>query len=1116
LSAHVPHLFSLQEKLEQKQFGEVLLDFRYLKTPELCEHRIESSPELIARDAEVWEAHGRIVCRVFALFEAVYTYIKDFAKCVSDLRDGLYIQQTVESVLEHDEGKQLMCEALYLYGVLLILLDVKIEGSVRERIVITYYRHKGQASIESIDDICTLVKATGYSHTVTDRYGLPRRPPGYPEEYFCRFIRKLGIDSSVISMMIARLRSEDMYSLIPSYPMPQHRSTALATQAKMLYILLYFEPIILEEHYHTMREIVDKHFSDNWVVAFYMGCVIELPHVWDGYKAAKAALANTCQPASIKSLYDSNLKMLVSARQQLAHHLTEGVLTQEYVLEKTSDLLHCARECNVCVRWLLLHRTSRFRKVPADEPQREAEAVLLLLLNTAQYEYLLKKRFSSLLTEKDKMWDAAKTSVVAHLQELADFFAGTNTFSRVSKDEQLRTWFTGLVDQVQHLEPGDSTIAGRKMHHLIAALKEVEQFHQIEASLQIKQYLAEIRDLLYRMIRVVNVRDHVLVTLSIVSDMSYAWDTMSEYTQLMRQRVQRDPFSVLKLRATFLKLVSILDSPLVRINQANSPDLESVSQYYSAEVASYMRRVLQVIPENLFSVLNEIIELQAHSLQEIPVKVPRLELKDWAQLDHRHRLARATHRISVLTEGVLTMQTTLLGVVQVDPKELLRDGIRKELVRQLTSMLQASSNVKPSKAADLEAALCRLVVKLDGFQLALEYVSDYVKINGLQLFREEFANLINFYVEQEHNAFLKKKVHSWQSTFKLAAASVNNAPPAAFSNSFFGRLVRELAHWTSPRRAFYSNELRCWIDPSGKEVIGYRMLSLLRRTLGHVGLRGLDSTFGFLVTAQLHRFANFYRQSVPVEQFAQLERYAQALSPTATLPEKLSKHYAAATLTFSKLLGEVAVTVSRCGSSKLLRHAMTRALKDSSLVDTSLLHQALLAADQSLVTEAQESFLKVGTLTEPKLPPSPFDDLLGTVSQYVDAAGLRGALGQVFISDDVLPHLPLVLAFFTVQQLARMFHNETVGLLTTMGRSLPDDAIDGVPLAVGIHCLLEQGHSVLFDEYINYMLQYLRSLVCYREVKSADTPEVNVVLEFMRIFCDWSRYDCPELIEFLQ
>ena len=42
----------------------------------------------------------------------------------------------------------------------------------------------------------------------------------------------------------------------------------------------------------------------------------------------------------------------------------------------------------------------------------------------------------------------------------------------------------------------------------------------------------------------------------------------------------------------------------------------------------------------------------------------------------------------------------------------------------------------------------RLCVKLDGFQLALEYISDYVKINGLQLWHEEFAALVNFYVEQ--------------------------------------------------------------------------------------------------------------------------------------------------------------------------------------------------------------------------------------------------------------------------------------------------------------------------------------------------------------------------------
>ena len=42
------------------------------------------------------------------------------------------------------------------------------------------------------------------------------------------------------------------------------------------------------------------------------------------------------------------------------------------------------------------------------------------------------------------------------------------------------------------------------------------------------------------------------------------------------------------------QLASALDLPLLRINQANSPDLMSVSQYYSGELVTYVRKVLQV------------------------------------------------------------------------------------------------------------------------------------------------------------------------------------------------------------------------------------------------------------------------------------------------------------------------------------------------------------------------------------------------------------------------------------------------------------------------------------------------------------------------------------------
>ena len=216
LSEHIPRLFLLQEKPEQKAYGDVLLDFRYLKTPELFEHRIESSAELVARDEDVWENHGDVIVRFFTLFESIYKYAKDFARCLEDLREGVYIQQTLEGVLLDEDGKQLICEVLYLYGVLLLLMDARIDGAVRERMLIAYYRHKGASSIDSIEDVFLLVRATGFSSSVLDRNGLPKRPQGYPEEFFERLPRRLGISTSLVQMMVARLRSEDMYGQISS------------------------------------------------------------------------------------------------------------------------------------------------------------------------------------------------------------------------------------------------------------------------------------------------------------------------------------------------------------------------------------------------------------------------------------------------------------------------------------------------------------------------------------------------------------------------------------------------------------------------------------------------------------------------------------------------------------------------------------------------------------------------------------------------------------------------------------------------------------------------------------------------------------------------------------
>ena len=102
-------------------------------------------------------------------------------------------------------------------------------------------------------------------------------------------------------MIIGRLRSDDIYNQKKAYTELEHQTAAYATQASMLYVLLYFYPDVLHNKQAIMREIVDKHFADNWVINLYMGMTVNLIDAWEPYKAAKAALNNTLDLQAVKS-----------------------------------------------------------------------------------------------------------------------------------------------------------------------------------------------------------------------------------------------------------------------------------------------------------------------------------------------------------------------------------------------------------------------------------------------------------------------------------------------------------------------------------------------------------------------------------------------------------------------------------------------------------------------------------------------------------------------------------------------------------------------------------------------------------------------------------------------
>ena len=91
-----------------------------------------------------------------------------------------------------------------------------------------------------------------------------------------------------------------------------------------------------------------------------------------------------------------------------------------------------------------------------------------------------------------------------------------------------------------------------------------------------------------------------------------------------------------------------MERPVLRISQAKSNDMVSVAQYYSAELVAYVRKVLQIIPESLFKVLDQIISLQTDSIEELPTRLEKDKLRDLAQLNERFEVSQLIIVIDVL------------------------------------------------------------------------------------------------------------------------------------------------------------------------------------------------------------------------------------------------------------------------------------------------------------------------------------------------------------------------------------------------------------------------------------------------------------------------------------
>lgn len=1132
-SALIAELLRLAQRIPKafldgsaKEFDEVLFDFKYLREPEECEISVNRRNGMLDVDAELLKKHGVFAQRFYALMQGIVNYWSDVQTILERLKNGYFITHTIDSILEDVDGKQLLCEAFFLYGTILLLLEKLVPGKARERLIIICYRLQGHSTVEGIDEVCLLSQSSN------------RCSSGYPENLFGRFSTEAT--QMTARLLMERLMSDDIYLQSLSFPSPEHRSIRLSSQASMLYVILYFDAETLRSHNVTMREIVDKYFSDNWVIPVYMGHVVDLSFEWASYYAAKLAVENVLTPVVMADLVRANGQLISRCISQLEAILMEGQLTESYLLEHLREILDCTRRCNSALRWRLLHRhlVDQHRCATfADNgcETRHADSTITLLLKSSQLEYKLKEMIQCLLKKKLDRWANLRTHIVNRMTELSQYFTGNEAFSRACRDEKMARWFTVLAIEAASLDvtTAHATILGRKIQTFITALEEVEHFERVDANLQIRACLAETRADLLKMIRLSAIAPDLIDIMDAIFDLSYAWGLLGTYMPYFHDRVRAEPSTAVLLRAMFLKLASILNIPLVRISQCNSTDARSVAAYYSGELVAFVRRVLDVIPVSVFGLLNDIVAIQTRALRPLQARIEAAYLTDYAQLIARYQLARLTHQAAAFTKSVLAMEKTLLGAIRVDPRCILHDGLRKELVCQLSRALDerirfAKSRISENHGSFTQSHLARhihatfdkVAADVDNYRQSVEYIQDYINIAGLKMWQEELARVVCYNVEHECNRYLRRQVREIESPYQSTVVPVPRlfepAPtPTAVSHdgvlTFMGRIMATLLRLSTPQRTSYAPGSAGWyadgavlgstsvllptrpaslssrIDTSDAfwpEVCGVRTFQAIEGAVGVVGLVGLDRMLAFRTVRELARYHAEHHRHIATEKFVDAICMIRA-EPNAISLNDPTVCYARAVHVVESVMPEILHRVQAIGHCQLLRRSLVHALLARSRLNADSFSCSLKTIKTAALGDILDRYLCSGTT-----PTVDGSFVLARLSALEEATGLSNILTKVYRASENHDYLANSLLLFVLTYAHKLNYDKNVASLVKRKPTYP---IDGFVIVVGVQTILSQCHP----SYTQKLLEDLARFVCVT-VQGGDTTE-PVPLELLNI-----------------
>lgn len=145
--------------------------------------------------------------------------------------------------------------------------------------------------------------------------------------------------------------------------------------------------------------------------------------------------------------------------------------------------------------------------------------------------------------------------------------------------------------------------------------------------------------------------------------------------------------------------------------------------------------------------------------------------------------------------------------------------------------------------------------KFTGLKRSIEYIQDFLNIQGEQIWREELTRIIKYAVEKESTALVNKKYQA-DLDYEEKHFVPSFIPVDAFDFTFMGRLLRNITE--SLGKGMYLDSLSSWYDNSGSQIFGLRYVHFLHEHLGTTFLQGLDRLIVYTIVSETRKFQRDY------------------------------------------------------------------------------------------------------------------------------------------------------------------------------------------------------------------------------------------------------------------